>query len=114
MPAAHSVPPLAPPTSVRAQHPDNQLAIEQAAAVKPLVALLSKGSASVQEEAAGALMNLAAHPDNERVIAAAGAVEPLVEMVKAGGGGAEQVHAHAHAHHARAGFRQPPWACASS
>ena len=52
-------------------HPDNQLAIEQAAAIKPLVALLSKGSAALQEEAAGALMNLAAHPDNKRAIAGA-------------------------------------------
>ena len=49
----------------------SQVAIEQAGAIKPLTTLLSKGGSSLQEEAAGALMNLAAHPENKRVIAAA-------------------------------------------
>lgn len=53
------------------QNTDNQVAIEQAGAIKPLVTLLSKGGSSLQEEAAGALMNLAAHPENKRIIAAA-------------------------------------------
>ena len=44
----------------------------------------------VQEEAAGALMNLAALPDNKRVIAAANAVEALVAMLSVGSGAAEQ------------------------
>jgi len=66
------------------------LAIEAAGAVKPLVALLSKGTPGVQEEAAGALMNLAAHADNKRAIAAANGVDALVPMLSQGGGPAEQ------------------------
>ena len=47
------------------QHAENQVALARAGAVAPLVALLSKGPPSLQEEAAGALMNLAAHAENK-------------------------------------------------
>ena len=77
---------------MRAQHPDNQLAIEQAAAVKPLVALLSKGSASVQEEAAGALMNLTLkQPSVQAEVAKGGAIPLLVEMLAEKEGQMEEV-----------------------
>ena len=72
------------------QNSDNQLEIAKAGAIKPLVALLTKGSVSVQEEAAGALMNLAALAENKRAIAGANAVDALVPMLKVGGGVSEQ------------------------
>ena len=77
------------------QNSDNQRAISRAGAIKPLVGLLSKGSASVQEEAAGALMNLAALAENKRAIAGANAVDALVPMLKVGGGVSEQARDHA-------------------
>ena len=50
------------------------MAIAEAGAIPPLVALLHSSSTSVQEQAAGALCNLAATADNHVAITEAGAV----------------------------------------
>lgn len=74
-------------TNLADTHEANQRAIGEAGAVPPLVAMLSAGSASAREEAAGTLMNLSAHEANKDSIAKAGAILPLVEALSAGEAG---------------------------
>ena len=58
-----------------------RVAIAQAGAIKPLVALVSGDSAGAQEAAAAALHWLAFGADNQLAIARAGAIEPLVALL---------------------------------
>ena len=71
--------------NLAAQQPAHKAAIVAAGALPHLVSMLSTGSPSAQEEAAGALMNLAADaPANQEAAAAAGAVLPLVVVLSFG------------------------------
>ena len=65
-----------------AQSEENQSAIPDADGIKPLVALLTKGSLITQQFSAAALEALAKeHIDNQRAIHRTGAIQPLVTLL---------------------------------
>ena len=65
------------------------MAIAQAGAIEPFVALLRSGSAKAQEKAAQTLGNLACNAENKVAITQAGAIEPLEALARDGGAGAQ-------------------------
>lgn len=61
---------------------ENQVAIADAGAIQPLVAMLGSPSNELQAEAAGALAQLAHNnTDNQAAVARTGAIAPLCALV---------------------------------
>ena len=56
--------------------------IMSAGGIELLLALVRGGSEAQKEEAAGALMNLAANAENQVAIARAGGIEPLLALAR--------------------------------
>ncbi|CAL1157836.1 unnamed protein product, partial [Cladocopium goreaui] len=73
----------------------NKAAIAAAGGIPPLVALVTSGSDSAKEPAAGALRNLAMNDQNMAAIAAAGGIPPLVALVTSGSDSAKEQAARA-------------------
>ena len=69
------------------------MAIAQAGAIEPFVALLRSGSAKAQEKAAQTLGNLACNAENKVAITQAGAIKPLEALARNGGAGAQKAAA---------------------
>eukprot|EP00966_Prymnesium_polylepis_P028189 651876-Prymnesium_polylepis.1 len=63
---------------------ENQVAIQGAGGIPPLVALVESGTVVQKEKAAGALIKLARNTDNKTAIHKAGGIPPLVALMKSG------------------------------
>ena len=102
----------------------NQLAMAEAGAIQPLVAMLGSPNPEMQANAAGALASLSrSNAENQAAIARTGAIAPLTSLAREGASAAkEQVAcptsaAHtrtSHAHracHAPHSLPRPSWSC---